>query len=260
MKYIIKCHIRMNLESAPRQEGVTAIIQEIRERYKKTPFSIKGALAIAALVGAPGQEAHADSENISTGIAFAKEELTNAQKDIYQKIDGSTWRGVLEYSQSSGAEGVFKEDFPDFPQHGTAETFEMYSTIVLAVENGQIFEGQINGYSLKSGPTIHIVPNGERSEINVVLEEDVDKDQQIVEAIAAELGFRKGQYLEGEERNGMTKNNDSIVEHYANVSGNKIVVPLASWDVLAVTDENHHITGYTITIEYGEIETPDLAK
>lgn len=250
----------MNLESAPKQEGLNTTIQEIRERYKKTPFSIKGALAIFALVGTLGQEAHADSEKISTGIALAKEELTNAQKDIYQKIGGSSWQGILEYSQNSGAEGVFKEDFPDFPQHGTAETFEMYSTIVLAVENDQIFEGQINAYSLKSGPTIHIAPNGESSEINVVLEEGLDKDQQIVDAIAAELSFRKGQYIEGEERNGINKNDNSVVDHYADVTGSKVIVPLASWDVLAVTDENHHTTGYTITIKYGEVQVLDLVE
>lgn len=253
----------MKFESAPQQEGLSTTVQKIREQYKRAPFSIKGALAIFALVGALGQEAHADSENASVGMTLAKEVFNNVRDVVHKGMNGSDWQGIIEFSQGPDGEESFTKSFPDFPQHGTG-VFEIFSASVTARHNTQLFEGQIRAFSLRTDPTAHIVPRGESLEINVAVEEGLDKDQQIVEAITEKLSTLKGQGIKTNDisERGLepAENTGSLDVRSAQVASTEVSVPLASWDVLAVTDENYHITGYTIIIEYGVTKAPDLAK
>lgn len=253
----------MNFESTPKQEGLGTVVQEIREQFKRAPFSIKGALAIFALVGTPGQEAHADSEKTSEGMTLAKESFNNVRNLVHKGMDGSDWQGVIEFSQGPGGEESFTESFPEFPQHGTG-VFEMHSASVTALHNTQLFEGQIRAFSLKSDPTIHVIPNGESLEIDVVVKAGQDKDQQIVDAISEKLSMSEGQEIRtkeiSEQKHDQTNDTDSLEIRSAQVDSTEVSVPLASWDVLTVTDENYHVTGYAITLQYGKIQALDLVE
>ncbi len=231
--------------SQPSKESREDSVEKINNLYQKAPFSIKSALLIISLMGAQAENVQAQTEELSPKIKNISELFKQTSSEMLALTEGADYVASFQSISAHPSIDMHEINFGDFPEKGAGRLIVRS----LMVSQDNTFQGITEIYSIFLNERMNdLEKEYDIVKVSITIEEGVDKDQQIVEAVVETVLDNSRENSEEVVEANQSQGQELLVE---NRSSNiqMLEATIHGWEIDNILSDEGKVVGYEISLQ-----------